>query len=150
MFPQCFTRYDWCRSYVLPADVAATIPLIGNVGMYGAHNAARGLLVEVCRHTGATPVALHYHETVLADGDIEGDIVVNVTATARRPNGTTLVVATTSRTRRRPPDHVGDWTLTVDGVHLVEQNRVWPPSPPMQGHMVACLTRRPASKEADR
>ncbi|MCX6466495.1 MAG: hypothetical protein NTW05_23340 [Pseudonocardiales bacterium] len=146
MFPQCFTRYDWCRSYVLPVDVTATIPLVGSVGMYGAHNAARGLLVEICRHTGAAPVALGYRETVLADGDI----VIDVTATARRSDGTTLEVATASRARRDPPDCVGDWTLTVDGVRQVEQDRVWPPSPPMQGHMVACLARRPAATDAHR
>lgn len=139
MFPQCFTRYDWCRSYVLPAEVTASTPLSGSVGMFGAHNAARGLLVEICRYTGAAPVALDYRGTELSDGDI----VVEVTATTRRPDGTTLVVATASRARRRPPDRVGDWTLTIDGLRQVEQDRVWPPSPPMQGHTVACLARCP-------
>ncbi len=146
MFPQCFTWYDWCRSYVLPADVTATIPLTGSVGMFGAHNAARGLLVEVCRHTVAAPVALDYCETELADGDI----LVDVTVTARRPDGTTLVVATVSRARRRPPDRTGDWTLTIDGVRHVEEDRVWPPSLSMQGHMVACLAPRPSATGADR
>lgn len=146
MFPQCFTRYDWCRSYVLPADVTASIPLTGSVGMYGAHNAARGLLVEICRYTGANPVALDYRETELPDGDI----VVDVTATARRTGGTTLVVATASRARRRPPDRVGDWTLTIDGVRQVEQDRVWPPSPPMQGYVVACPALRPTVEGDER
>jgi hypothetical protein len=45
--------------------------------------------------------------------------------------------------RRCPPDRVGDWTLRIDGVHQVEQDRTWPPSPPMQGHMVARLAQRP-------
>ncbi|MBW0115667.1 hypothetical protein [Pseudonocardia abyssalis] len=139
MFPQCFTRYDWCRSYVLPAHVLTTIPRTGSVGMLGAHNAARGLLVEICRHADATPVALDYRETVLPDGDI----AIAVTATARHADGTPLVVATTARARRCPPDRVGDWTLRIDGVHQVEQDRTWPPSPPMQGHMVARLAQRP-------
>ncbi|MHA6783199.1 hypothetical protein ACVGOW_19695 [Pseudonocardia saturnea] len=145
MFPQRFSRNDWCRSYVLPVHVTTTIPLTGSVGMLGAHNAARGLLVEICRHTGAAPVALHYRETVLPDGDI----TVDITATARHPDATPLVVATTTRARRCPPDRVGDWTLRIDGVHQVEEDRVWPPSPPMQGHMVACLARRPPPPISD-
>jgi hypothetical protein len=51
----CFAPHDWSRSYVLPADVEANIPLRGSVGMLGAHNAARGILVETCRRTGARP-----------------------------------------------------------------------------------------------
>lgn len=135
MFPRYFTHHDWSRSYVLPDHVTTTIPHGGSVGMLGAHNAARGLLVEICRHTGSAPVALDYGETVL-DG---GDIVLDVTVTARRPDGTMLVVATVTRARYRPPDRVGDWALVINGVAQVEQDRVWPPSPPMQGHMVACL-----------
>lgn len=109
MFPQCFTRYDWCRSYLLPDHVATPNPRGGSVGMLGAHNAARGLLVEICRHTGAAPVALDYREAVLP----EGDLVVEVTATARHPDGRLLVVVTATRARRRPPDWVGDWTLAI-------------------------------------
>lgn len=141
MSPHNFTRYDWCRSYVLPDHVTATIPRTGSVGMPSAHNAARGLLVEICRHTDAAPVGLDYSETVLTDGDI----LIDITATARRRDGTTFVVGTATRARRRPPDRVGDWTLTIDGVAQAEQDRSRPPSPPMQGHMVACLTRRRAS-----
>ncbi|GAA2559989.1 hypothetical protein GCM10010210_37860 [Pseudonocardia hydrocarbonoxydans] len=37
----------------------------------------------------------------------------------------------------------GDRRLMIDAVHLVEQDRVWPPSPPMQGYVVACLARPP-------
>lgn len=85
MFPYSFTRHDWCRSYVLPDHVTATIPRTGSVGMLGAHNAARGLLVEICRHTDMAPVGLDYRETVLADGDI----LIDITVTARRPDGTT-------------------------------------------------------------
>ena len=70
MSRDCFTPYDWSRSYLLPADVASNIELRGSVGMVGAHNAARGLLVETCRHTGAHPTGLRYAETVLGDGAI--------------------------------------------------------------------------------
>ena len=132
MFPQCFTRYDWSRSYVLPDHVTTTIPRGGSVGMLGAHNAARGLLVEICRHTGAAPVALDYRETPAP-------------APPRRPDATMLGVATTTRARRHPPDRVGDWTMTINGRAQVELDRVWPPSPPMQGLMVACLASRPSS-----
>lgn len=137
MFPRCFTPYDWSRSYVLPDHVTTTIPRDGSVWPYGAHNVARGLLVEICRHTGAAPVALDYCETVLKGGDI----VLDITATVRQPDATKLVVVTTTRTRRRPPDRVADWTMTINGVAQVEQDRVLPPSPLIQGHMVACLAR---------
>ncbi|MHA6781868.1 hypothetical protein ACVGOW_12870 [Pseudonocardia saturnea] len=137
MFPRCFTGHDWCRSYVLPDWVVTAIPRTGSVGMLGAHNAARGLLVEICRHAGAIPVALVYGETDLPDGAI----VVGVTANAHHPDRTTVRVTTATRSLRHPPDRVGDWKLTIDGVHQIEQDRAWPPSPPMQGHMVARLTR---------
>lgn len=56
----CFTPYDWSRSYVLPADVEANIPLCGSIGMLGAHYVARGLLVETRRYTRARPTGLRY------------------------------------------------------------------------------------------
>jgi hypothetical protein len=53
--------YDNARSSILPDHVCSNIPLRGSEGMLGAHNSARGLLVEICRHTGAVPLCLHYH-----------------------------------------------------------------------------------------
>ncbi|MBW0109976.1 hypothetical protein I4I84_14720 [Pseudonocardia sp. KRD-182] len=100
MFPRCFTGHDWCRSYVLPDWVVTAIPRTGSVGMLGAHNAARGLLVEICRHAGAIPVALVYGETDLPDGAI----VVGVTANAYHPDRTTVRVTTATRSLRHPPD----------------------------------------------
>jgi len=142
VFPRCFTHHDWSRSYVLPDHVITTIPRTGSVDMLGAHNAARGLLVETCAYTGASPVALDYRETLLTRDGAHADILLEFTATARRPDGTTLSVSTATLVRRYPPDRVGDWTLTTDGVAQVEQDRVIPPSPPMQGYMAACLARR--------
>lgn len=119
MLPQCFTRYDWCRSYVLSTHVRTAIPRTGSVGMLGAHNAARGLLVEFAD----TPVRPGSYWTTARPRSRIGDVAVEVTATARHPDGAHLVVATTALTRRRPPDRVGDWTLRIDGVHQVEQDR---------------------------
>jgi hypothetical protein len=63
MSPDCFTTYHWSRSYLLPDHVLSNIPRRGNVGMLGAHNVARGLLVEICRHLPhSIPVALTYRE----------------------------------------------------------------------------------------
>jgi hypothetical protein len=41
--------YDNARSWILPDHVCSNIPLRGSEGMLGAHNAARGLLVEIFR-----------------------------------------------------------------------------------------------------
>ncbi|MGH3798130.1 MAG: hypothetical protein ACRDSP_25040 [Pseudonocardiaceae bacterium] len=62
--PDCYSVYDWSRSYLLPDHVVTNIPLRGSDGEPGAYNNARGLLVEVCLATGARPVALHYTETL--------------------------------------------------------------------------------------
>ena len=142
MSRDCFTPYDWSRSYLLPADVASNIELRGSVGMVGAHNAARGLLVETCRHTGAHPTGLRYAETVLGDGAI---IVVDVTAAAHLPNGEPLCVQTRTRHRRHDDGRNGDWSITVDGVANSEDDRRCPPSPPMQGWIVHRLVRRPTA-----
>ncbi len=138
----CFTPYDWSRSYLLPADVASNIPLRGSVGMLGAHNAARGLLIETCRHTGAYPIGLHYAETVLDDDAI---IVVDVTATAQLPTGAPLTVHTRTKHRCHNDARDDDWSISVDGVAHPDGNRKRPPSPPMQGWIVHRLVRRPTS-----
>lgn len=138
----CFTPYDWSRSYLLPAAVHSNIPLCGSVGMLGAHNAARGLLVETCRHTGAHPTGLRYDETVLGDGAI---IVVEVTATAHLPNCEPFTVRTRTRHRRHGDARNGDWSISVDGVACPGEDRRRPPSPPMQGWIVHRLVRRPTS-----
>jgi hypothetical protein len=62
MSPDCVDPWDWSRSYLLPENVRSNIPLRGSVGSLGAHNAARGLVVEICHATAAVPVALHYTE----------------------------------------------------------------------------------------
>jgi len=92
-----FTPYGWSRSYLLPAAAASNIELRGSVGMLGAHDAARGLLVEICRHTGAHPAGLHYEESVRRDGAI---IDIDVVAIAHLPHGELLAVQTRTRHRR--------------------------------------------------
>lgn len=142
MSSSCFTPYDWSRSYVLPADVHSNIPLRGAVGMLGAHNAARGLLVETCRNTGAHPTGLHYEETVLGGGAI---IVVDVTAITHLSSGEPLTVHTRNWHRRHDDARDGDWSISVDGVARPDEDRKRPPSPPMQGWVVNRLVRRGAS-----
>ncbi len=135
MGPDCFTPFDWRRSYLLPAGAHANIPLRGSIGMLGAHNAARGLLVETCRHAGARPVGLYYAETVLGDGTI----VVDVTAIARLRAGTTFTVHTRTRHHRHGDAQDGDWSISIDDSRHPDEDRRWPPSPPMQGWIVSRL-----------
>lgn len=131
-----FTPYDWSRSYLLPDHVTSSIPLRGSIGMLGAHNQARGLLVETCRYLAdAIPVALHYRETV----EEGGDIVVSITVTVRRSTGLLLTVDTRTRHRQHADECAGDWTLCIDDVPHPAENRARPPSPPVQGYLVTRL-----------
>lgn len=138
----CLAPHDWSRSYVLPTDVEANIPLRGSVGMLGAHNAARGILVETCRRTGARPAGLHYAETVL---DTDSVVLVDVTATAHLRSGETLTVHTRTRHSRHNDARDGDWSISIEGAAHPGEDRRLPPSPPMQGWIVHRLLRRPTS-----
>ncbi|QJY47922.1 hypothetical protein [Pseudonocardia broussonetiae] len=142
-----FTLYDWSRSYVLPAEVRSNIPLRGSVGMLGAHNTARGLLVETCRHTGAHPTGLHYAETVLGDRAI---VVVDITATAHLPTGDPLTVHTRTRHHRHDDARDGDWSISIDDISHPGRDRARPPSPPMQGWIVHRLLRQHTSARPGR
>ncbi len=103
MFRDAINPWDWSRSYLLPDHVETTIPRRGSIGSYGAHNAARGLLVEICYATAATPIALQYTETEIREPDTTSHaIIVVVTATAELPDGTTVSAATRSRQHPRP------------------------------------------------
>jgi hypothetical protein len=121
--------YDNSRSWILPDHVGANIPLRGSVGMLGAHNAARGLLVEICRHTGAFPLGLHYHEVAHRRGWL-----TVVTALAWS-NGSFLLVTTRSFSDWR---WAGDdsWRICINGQDLPTEDRSQTPSVPMQAAIV--------------
>lgn len=110
--------------------------------MLGAHNTARGLLVETCRHTGARPSGLRYAKTVLGAGAL---VVVDSTVTKHLPNGEPLTVHTRTRHRRHDDARDGDWSISIDGAAHPGEGRWLPPSPPMQGWIVHRLLRRPTS-----
>jgi hypothetical protein len=133
--PRCFTWWDWSRSYLLPDDVATNIARRGAVGQYGSWNAARGLLVEICRCTGAVPSRLHYAEIADPAATDPFGVVVAVTAVAELPDGRPLTV-TTCTAPHRSPTRPGWWITVVDEV-LVDEHRRYPPSLPMQAAIVA-------------
>lgn len=131
---RCFTPYDWSRSYVLPDYVTTNIPRSGRLAGLGAHNYARALLVEISRYTRSAPRSLHYREVDIA----RDDMLLVITAVAGRDDGTTFVV--TTRTRQRPLDSVhGDWSIEINGLRRPDEDRRYPPSPPVQGFIVARL-----------
>ena len=110
--------YDNARSWILPRRVRANIPLRGSHGMLGAHNVARGLLVEICRHTGAVPLCLHYHEaahrrgtltivTALAWGNDRFLLVTTRTLTDWRKPATTAGASASTATTF--PTRIGTW-----------------------------------------
>ena len=172
MSPSCIDPWDWSRSYLLPDHVQTNIPRRGFVGSYGAHNAARGLLVEICRATGAAPVALDFRDAEVRDqvgdqlwGQVRDEpcpgrerelavprgvrddlvVIVVVTATAALPAARPsgeLVVVTTRRRSHRWDDRDDDWTIAINGTVLDAEARRYPPSPPFQGLLVAWHLQR--------
>ena len=131
--PRCFDYCDWSRSYLLPGGVATNIPRRGPGP--GAHDHARGLLVELVLRLGATPVSLHYSETaqprwaydysrtaVTAVLDAPGHGPVRVTTFARYWR-----VATVPET----------WEIFLNGRHLADEDRRHPPSQRYTAFIVA-------------
>ncbi len=111
--PDCYSAYDWSRSYLLPGHVTANIPRRGGEGEPGAYNNARGLLVEICRATGAHPVALHYADTFSSDTGL-----TRTTALARLPEQIRpLLVCTFWRYPLRGQCNEA-WSICVDHAHL--------------------------------
>ncbi|MGH3821648.1 MAG: hypothetical protein ACRDRA_02200 [Pseudonocardiaceae bacterium] len=126
----CFTAYDWSRSYLLPDSVTATSPLRGSVDEPCAYNAARGLLVEVCRVTHATPLGLHY-----AEEQRLGELLITITASAALP-GRQITVITHHHLPLRSDD-AQRWLISINDAPLPHEQRRYPPSPPYQGWIVA-------------
>lgn len=135
--PDVVDPWDWSQSYFLPDHVRSNIPLRGSLGSFGVYNVARGLLVEICRATAATPAALHYAEAELFEETTRHSaVLVTITATATLPDGTPTVV--TTRNRQHPyDDRDDDWTIQLDETVLTSENRRYPPSPRFQGRLVA-------------
>jgi hypothetical protein len=157
--PRWITPYDFSRSYVLPEDVETNIPRRGSLGGFGAHDWARGHLVELYQRLGGTPLSLHHRELLtrhpLDDPDTTPEhlpVGNEVTARLRDPDGHLVTVV--SRGEWAPYGPRGDfWQLTVNdeiptdaddpalhGVHA------YPPSLPFLAHLVALHLRQVAAR----
>ncbi|MFF1612258.1 hypothetical protein ACFVYA_31130 [Amycolatopsis sp. NPDC058278] len=126
-----FTPYDWSRSYLLPESVACNIPHRGGIGGYGAHNVARGVLVELCRALPAAPVSLLYDEPVQCRDRTR--TAIRITARARTATGTDVIVIYRSeRSDAEPwPEF---WSVAVNGFISATGHDVVRPSPPWIAH----------------
>lgn len=116
------TPDDFCRSYLLPDDVETNIPRRGCLGGYGAHNWARGHLIELHRRLGGTPLSLHYRELLIRpphDPALAGERVLEcmgVEATARLRDRSGRELTVVSRAESAPDGPRGDyWQITVNG-----------------------------------
>jgi hypothetical protein len=130
MVISCFTADDWSRGYLLPDTVRANIPLRGSIGEPGAYNAACGLLVEVCRFTGAAPLSLRYLEE-----ERPGELLTTIIARADLRDRTVTVI-----TQYRMPLRTNTaecWLISVNDELLAHEQHRHPPSPPYQGSIVA-------------
>ncbi|MCF7547331.1 hypothetical protein [Pseudonocardia sp. WMMC193] len=142
-----FDRFDYMRSYVLPDTVETNIPRDrSRPGGYGAHEYARGLLVETAIRLQARPERLRYsdHEWSCTERwDIcpqprscdAGPIsLCSVTLDLAIPFTTVRVAVSWFRTAH---DHHMGWRLAIDGEPIGEENRTYSPSPRYTGALVA-------------
>lgn len=155
--PRWITPYDASRSYVLREEVETNIPRRGHPGSYGAHNWARGHLVELYIFLGGTPLSVHYRE-LLARGPHEDHTVpehlpvgCEVTARLRTDDGQVLTVV--SRAESAPYGPRGDyWQLTVDGEIPIDDDPrlsgvgTYPPSLPFLAVLVRLHLRQLAER----
>ncbi len=126
------TPYDWSRSYLLPDTVVSNIPRRGNLGEFGAWNAARGVLVELCRALDATPISLRYQDLVVPR--TRHPIGMRVTAHARRRTGRDVILV--YRRESAPYGRRGDyWSVAINGLIPGEGSGAQPPSLPWLGHL---------------
>lgn len=154
--PRWITPYDARRSYLLPGTVETNIGHRGDAAECGAHNWARGHLVELYRVLGGVPLSVHYRELLARHPDDHGAgpevLPVGAEVTARLGDDAGQVIEVVSRTECAPYGPRGDyWQLTVDGeVPQHEDPRLsgvhrYPPSLPFLALMVQLHLRHQAS-----
>ncbi|GGM67705.1 hypothetical protein GCM10012275_42860 [Longimycelium tulufanense] len=131
--PRMFSLDDYRRCYVLYEDVRCNIPRWGSLGEPGAWNWARGLLVELVRRRGGTPLALHYRE-LETSGPLRLPAGLEVTAEFRDADGMRVTVTS----HREGVFAVGGefWRLTVDDQTPDEGTGTYPPSLPVIAYLV--------------
>jgi hypothetical protein len=118
--PRWITPHDASRCYVLYDDVECNIPRWGSLGEYGAWDWARGLVVELHRRLGGTPVSLHYHELLtrypLDDRGTRAHLPVGIEVTAILRDRDGQDVTVVSRRETAPYGPRGEhWHITVNG-----------------------------------
>ncbi len=131
-----FTPYDWSRSYLLPESVTCNIPRRRSLDGYGAHNVARGVLVELCRALPATPVSLLYDEPVQRRDWTR--TAIRITAHARCADGRDVRVIYRSERNDTEP-RAEFWSIAVNGFIPATGHDVVRPSPPWIGHTAQAL-----------
>lgn len=119
--PRWITPYDASRSYLLPEDVETNIPRRGYLGSYGAHDWARGHLVELLQRLGGVPLSLHYRELLTRHPHedpelVPGHLPVGIEVTVCLRDGDGWLVTVVSRVEWGPFGPRGDyWQVTVNG-----------------------------------
>ncbi len=143
---RCVDPWDWCVSYLLPSSCVTNIP--GRGPGCGAHDHARGLLVELVRRLDASAVSLHYFERTYPIWGFD-DCRTVVTAVVDAPRFGRVRVTTFARYCRRSGTE--SWAVFVNGHHLNTEDRRHPPSQRFTAFLVYCAlrARAPAASAPD-
>lgn len=121
------------RSYVLPEDIECNIPRHPQPGDCTAWNAARGHLIEACMATGGRPVALLYIDLPSTDPH---SWTVQIASTLRLPDGQHVTAIATEQRLAGPHGGHRRWAIQVNGIHVLQEDRVEAPSSAIVGEIV--------------
>ncbi len=148
--PRWITPYDASRSYLLPGDIESNIPRRGYPGSFGAHDWARGHLVELYSRLGGTPLSLYYRELLARHPHDNPEttpehLPVGNEVTARLRDRADRLVTVITRFEYAPDGPRGDyWQVEVNGEipdggdnPALDGKHTHPPSLPFLAHLVA-------------
>lgn len=151
-----YGHFDYKRSYVLPAHVVSNIPRDrSNPGGYGAHEYARGLLVEIALSLEARPDEVRYTDCEAACSR-HPVLCPNATPCPTRTSSLAVAYLALTLPWLKPlvvtvswwncwyddsGRHQG-WHLTIDGDPIAEENRICSPSPLYTGALVGWHVRQ--------
>lgn len=125
-----FHSYTDCRDDVLPDDVRSTIAHSTTTGEPLDRRHARAVLVQTCQVLEGRPISLHHTHTLSAR---PWRSTTTTAYTLLLPDGRGVAFTTVRESTRT----ASNWRISVDGDHLVAQDRAHPPTAKTIARIVA-------------